>query len=82
MFTLIYMLIGLIVAFATARLFPPTRDYAPPIHVVLLALVTFTAAWPVVVLMLARYCQIEEPARNVVRQRVDGVAATSQQIQL
>ena len=74
---LIYTLIGLTVSFCVSRLFPPNKGYSPPMHIVLMALLTFTFAWPVVVLIIARYYQIEDRGRNVVRERMRGATASS-----
>ena len=50
-----YVGIGLLSAGFTVAVFPPRQGYRPPIGTVILALVTFTLFWPMLVLMAIGY---------------------------
>jgi hypothetical protein len=70
-----YFGIGLLAAGFTVAIFPPRPGYRPPLSTCVLALTTFTAFWPLLVMMAMGYWfgrfyrrwSGEEPAVCVVR---------------
>jgi hypothetical protein len=71
----VYLAVGLVAAGFTVALFPPRPGYKPPAHACILALVTCTVFWPMMILMtlgfwtgrLFRRWSGEEPPIRVVR---------------